>query len=278
MKLAEVIDNSYFSHALLILVTLFFIVSPLGLPVITTTQSVAFYDQIEATEPGSNALILYDVSAAMYPSVGVPTEPMFRHIMEHGLNVIVLCGGPDGPVLLESFLGTPGENKIEEMEGKEYGVDWVNLGYIAGGETMYVSFGSDVHGTVVKDYYGTPVEDIELLENVKSADDFDIVIFCQAGSTAIDATVRVFSSTYDKTLIGAVGSSQYTATLVYYPDLVSGLLNGVKGGGEYESILNKPGPNLAGSDPLTGLMFLNVGLIILGNIFYYMKKWRNEDE
>jgi hypothetical protein len=257
---------------MLVFIAVLFIVRPLGLPVVVSEQTKSFIDVIESLKPGSNILIQYDVTVAMYPSTGIPTEIMLRHVMEHPFNVMIVSGGPEGPKLLEQFLGGKGNYNIQEMKGRVYGQDHVYLGYIAGGETMYVSLGSNVHGTVVKDYYGTPIDDLPMMNKINTYKDIDLVIICEAGSDQIDGSVRVWATTYGRKLIADIGSSQYTATLVYYPQLVKGIINGVKGGAEYEYSKGKPGPNIAGSDPLTGLLFLNVGLIILGNILYYSKK------
>lgn len=273
MKIMDFVDSSYFSHTMLIVVALIFYVYTPGFPVQVTPQTRDFVATIDSLEPGSTVLVVYTLSVSDWPVLGPAVEITLRHVMERPLNVMIICTTADGPQILDRFLGSSNQPNIKEMEGREYGEDWVNVGFIPGGEVMYASLGSDIHGTVVTDVQGTPIADVPMMENIKIAEDIDLVIMTSASSTGVEGSVRVWGTTFDRTLIGVISGGEYPSALTYYPTMFKGLLNGLKGGGEYETLLKKPGPNLAETDPLTGLLFMNVLLLILGNVLYYAKKY-----
>jgi hypothetical protein len=270
MKLMDYIDSSYFSHTLLIVVAITFIVYNPGLPVAVSAQTIAFQNKIASLKPGDNVLIVYMIGASEYAVVGPAAEIVIRDIMIQSVNVAVLSTTPDGPQLMDRFIGLPDAFKIEEMKGKTYGKDYVNIGYLAGGEVMFVSFGNDVQGTAVKDFYGTPIDQLPMMQKMKTYKDINLVVFVIPSPPA--GLVRVFSTTFNLPMIGVITGGEYPGALVYFPNQIKGLLNGLKGGGELETLLHKPGACLASTDPVTALLFMNVGLLILGNILFYVKR------
>jgi hypothetical protein len=54
---------------------------------------------------------------------------------------------------------------------KKYGVDFVHLGWLPGGDAGKNLFLEDVWAACPQDHYGTPVEDIPMMQNIKSIDD-----------------------------------------------------------------------------------------------------------
>lgn len=162
---------------------------------------------------------------------------------------------------------------ILEEAGYKYGEDWVNLGFIkppSDNMSLLVdAFCRDVHGTRPVDFYGTPVKDIPLMRNVKTAKDFYMAMSI---SYSPDPVAWLSFGKSQHGLPVAFGSAAIMAPY-YYAFLdsgqLSGLLAGIRGAYEYESLIGMYGQ---GSKAMMffafGLCFL-IFAVLMGNLGFW---------
>jgi hypothetical protein len=70
----------------------------------------------------------------------------------------------------------------------------------------------------------------------------------------------------------AFDGSFYQGMLPYFPAQIAGLLPGVRGGAEYEILIDQPGVNLIQSDALSLGHMIVIISVIIGNTVYFLSK------
>ncbi|NIN63704.1 MAG: hypothetical protein GTO63_03115, partial [Anaerolineae bacterium] len=163
---------------------------------------------------------------------------MTQHLFEKPeIKIIMLAMGRDeGPLLAELTL------KYIDKHGKEYGEDYVNLGFFAGAEAAMASFASDIPGLVKTDYYGTPIGQLKVMEGLSNLNDVGLFICLWSGTPGWSEYLRQWYTPYEIPVVGGTlgivgpGAQPYVAA-----GQLKGLVVGLRGGGEYEKLIGKPG-------------------------------------
>ncbi len=235
---------------------------PLNLPVDISKPVKNVYDKIESLPEGSIVLISTDYDpgseAELYPA----TEAFIEHCFRKNLRIYLMGLWPAG-----SELGNIALNNISKNYNKKYGVDYINAGYRPGGAVMLLSLGRNFSDVIKVDYQGTQIDSLPLGRAVKSARDLSMVMTFSAGDPGILHWIIYFHARYGVPICGAT-----TAIMApqQYPYLSSGqlvgLLGGLKGAAEYETLVNRKGRGLRGMDSQSIVHILLVGFIILGNV------------
>lgn len=255
-----------------ILFTLIFVavvwplIQPMRLPIDVSPPVQTLYDAVEAIPPGSIVMLGADYSPDTMPELQPMVDTFLRHAFSRDLRVVVACLWPASPPLVERVMGP-----LAEEYGKVYGVDYVNLGYMAGGIVTLLGMGSSIPNTYPSDYGGTPVGEIPLMQEVQNFDDIAFVMEVSAGTPGTREWVQQVQGRYRVALgsgTTAVGAPNF------YPYVQSGqltgLLGGLKGAAEYETLIGYPGDATKGMDAQSIVHALVVVFILLGNVVYLL--------
>ncbi|MFQ6076838.1 MAG: hypothetical protein ACE5Z5_12035 [Candidatus Bathyarchaeia archaeon] len=270
-SLGELMDNlpTWLYFSLIVLAMAYITLHPLGLPIPITPLTRATYDAVDRLEPGDIILMDQGYGAGTMAFHEPGFVVVFRHAMKKGLKIVITSSSSESPMLLERAL-----KKIKpEAKGYEYGVDWVHLGYIAGGEPSYAGIMEDLPGMVSEDYKGTPTSQLPLVQELSSPtyEKIGLVYIMTAGGDVIEGWIRQAAVRHDLPLITQVNEMMVPTILPYYPINCDGIMNGGVGAAEYEAISGFPGDAVKLSDMMTmgGLVVLI--FLILGNIGWFMK-------
>lgn len=252
--------------ALIFVAVVWPLIQPMRLPIGVSPPVQTLYDAVEAIPPGSVVMLGADYSPDTMPELQPMVETFLRHAFERDLRVVVACLWPASPPLVERAM-TP----LAEEYGKEYGVDYVNLGYMAGGIVTLLGMGASIPNTYPSDYGGTPVTEIPLMQEVENFDDIAFVMEVSAGTPGTREWVQQVQGRYRVALgsgTTAVGAPNF------YPYVQSGqltgLLGGLKGAAEYETLIGHPGDATKGMDAQSIVHALVVVFILFGNVVYLL--------
>ncbi len=242
------------------------LLQPMSLPIDVSPPVQTLYDAIEAIPPGSIVMLGADYSPDTMPELQPMVDTFIRHAFERDLRIVVACLWPASPPLVETAMGP-----LAEEYGKEYGTDYVNLGYMAGGIVTLLGMGASIPNTYPSDYGGTPVGEIPLMQEVENFDDIAFVMEVSAGTPGTREWVQQVQGRYRVALgsgTTAVGAPNF------YPYIQSGqltgLLGGLKGAAEYETLVGCPGDATKGMDAQSVVHALVVAFILLGNVVYLL--------
>jgi hypothetical protein len=155
-------------------------------------------------------------------------------------------------------------------DNKEYGVDYVNLGYIAGFETAMSAFASNPNGVKEADFYGTPISSIPLMDEVQNIEDLKYIAFTT--STSQDHYIRQFTG-YSTKVVGCIQSLYFSVMKVYMgAGQIEGFVNGLRGSAEYELLINDFGVGVLTMDQVSATHIYAIILLIIGNIAFHMRR------
>jgi hypothetical protein len=247
---------------------------PFGLPIEITPHVKAIYDKVEEmAKEGDKKPIL--ISADFGPEAIPELYPMLlaflRQCFEKHIKIILMTLHPAGPGIAEQAV-----KSVAKEYGYDYGKDYVFLGFGVGNYLPMINIGKDIKMAFPTDFYGTPTLDIPMLQNVKNYRDIAFV-YTLAGSIVTETWIVFARSQFNASIAAGVTGAMASDT---YPFLKSGqlfgLVGGLKGAAEYETLINHKDEAYRGMDSQSAVHILIVVLVILGNIAYFLQRKTKE--
>ena len=160
--------------------------------------------------------------------------------------------------------------QVAKEMGKENGKDYVFLGWSPGGTAVIINMGQDLYTAFPSDYGGKATKGIPVLEGVHSLKDVNYAISLGAGNPGVEAWY-VFGK--DKYRFELGGGCTGVIAPGLYPLLrsgqINGLIGGLRGAAEYESLIGQKGRAVAGMDAQSATHAAIVVLVIMCNLFYF---------
>lgn len=255
-------------YLLLIVATLYPLINPIGLPFGITNETRAFYAAVEAVQPGETILMAIDYSVSGGPDVHPQAQAVFRHAMAKGLKVVFAAFVTEGTEFANQIIADG-----EKMTGKQYGVDFVNLGYLPGSEVAISAFAQDIPTAFPKDVRGTSTTDMPIMQGIQTAADFVLVCEFATGIPGPSEWIKQVGTRYSVPLaIGVVTVMGPQTTPYYQAGQLVGLLSGLKSAAEYEMAMKDPGLATAAMDAQSIDHLVIVLFIVLGNVAYFAGK------
>lgn len=253
-------------YALLLVALVIPLINPIGIPLSYSDTTISFYNEVDALQPGDRVLISVDYSPGGSADVHPQTLAVAKHLVQKGCKLIFVAFWDAGAMFAEQVL----QPYLDSGE-LVYGESVVNLGYIAGAATAIRAFGSDVQGTQPVDFRGNNVSSLPIMQGIKDARDFDLVIEFISGNPGIEEWVQQVQGPLGiKMLCGAVTVS-VPKTMGYVDSgQVVGLLQGLRGAAEYEILSGNPASAAAGMDAQSLGHVIIIAFIVLGNIGHFI--------
>jgi hypothetical protein len=254
-----------------------------------TDEVRILYDALEALPSGSRVLVACDYDPGSEPELQPMAEASFRYFAERGLRFIIIGLWPQGSLQANKALSSI--NEIEEgflMEGTDtlrfgseliaigsetlhYGIDFINLGYQAGNELVIQRMGSSVKASVPNEAkYGRPIEQFPIMQGLNKLSDFDFILNLSAG---YPGTIEWVQFAVDRFHVPCgAGNTAVQAPQVYpYLDTgqLSGLMGGMKGGAEFESLVDYKARATMSMVSQTAAHIFVVLFILIGNMAFF---------
>jgi hypothetical protein len=233
-------------------------------PVRPSHRAKGFYDAIERLPSGSTVLVAGDYD----PGTAAENYPMHlaavRHLMRRDIKIVGVELYPAGPPLADAVL------RIAAAEhGKTLGVDYVNLGYKVGNELVMSAMGSSIPSTFPIDNRGIPVGQIPMMKGIENFQQIRLIVSISAGYPGTKEWVQQVVSRFHVPMVAGVTA---VSAPEYYPYLqagqLQGLLGGMAGAAEYETLVEVPGLATRGMDAQSLAHVFIAFMIILGNLAF----------
>jgi hypothetical protein len=253
------------------------ILSPVMLPMEIQGYSQQAFEFSDSIPEGSIVIFEGGLGAATYPQGGPGMVVQIYHMLTKGVKIVFFSIGTEQNFWTVRAIETAIE-KLPPGTPAENGVNWVHLGYVAGGEAGVGSLVNDIRATITSDYYGTPIDDIPLLEGVNDARSFSAVLWWGGSEGSMPYGIRQISVPFGIPITGMSTTNEVPNFSPYISaGQLQGIFGGVRGSAEYEYLMHLPGPALgqAMATNFGGLLWMI--LVILGNIFYFIQRGRGEE-
>jgi hypothetical protein len=219
---------------------------------------------------GANVLLSYDYSSGGVAELDAGVRAMLYHLAEKNAKIIAVSSTTEGPMFATQTL------PVYEQQGKKYGTDFVNLGFLAGGESGLSALCRDIGQVIKTDFAGASLGSLPVMSSIKTIKDFDLAISFNIGpveGATTAAWVRIVRTEYSVPLILYVVTVMAPANMPYLQSgQIDGLLSGLRSGAEYEKLVEKPGSALAGMDAQSISHVVIIGFIALGNLALYASR------
>ena len=251
---------------LLVLIPLLF---PLALPLYVSPPVRGFNAAIDKVPQGSTVLMSCDYDPAARPELVPMTRTALRHLFSRNCKVVVTVLWDGGPGLVEGVL----RETAAEFPSKQYGVDFVNLGYKDGREAVMVLMGQGIANAFPRDYRGNNTRELPIMRRVRDYSSFPLIVSISAGYPGTKEWVQQVQARFHVPLIS--GCTAVSAP-EYYPYLQSGqlqgLLGGMAGAAEYEKARNEKGTATKGMDAQSMAHVFVALMILLGNVVQWTRR------
>lgn len=246
--------------------------SPIGLPIPIGEPTIESYEILENVPEGGVIVIVSDEGFPSWAELGPGEIAIYRHafkkVREDDCKIVLLTTYVvDGQILAERCLSNV------DLTGLEYGIHWVQLGYIPGYEAVLSAMMDDLKGIAPVDQFGTPTKDIPMLKDINSIDDYDYLYACTF--TAMDVYIRQWG---EKALargvpiiINMLSGTVPLAMPYYRAGTMTSYLNSVTAGSGYEKLIGRPGMGAALMDAQSTAHLLGIAVIIVAQGAFMIK-------
>ena len=241
---------------------------PLNISDRVSPEAVKFKALIDSLPSGSLVMVSFDHEASTIAEVRPLAIVLVRHLFSRNIRIIGLSLFAEGTAIGNQVLSL-----VAEEYGKQYGREWVFLGFRPQFQAAILGIGENVTNVFPRDYFRNVTAELPLFQEVSNYSQIAMVISVADGDLGY-AWVDYAHSRY-----GARVSAMVTAVMVtsymplYASGQLAGLVNGLKGAADYERLLNKPGAAIRGMDAQSMAHLMILFLIAGGNaVFWWSRK------
>ncbi len=198
---------------------------------------------------------------------------LLRHLFSKDVKVYITCLWPDGQFMALEAL----EQVAKKQYGKVYGEDYVLLGYRPGAEAIIKGLVSNIRKVFTVDSRGDFLDDIPMMVGVNQVKDFDFIFSASAGYPGTVEWVQYAADPTGVTMSTGTTSIQVNEVMPYVQSgQIKGILGGMPGAAEYESLIGQAGIGTSGMDAQSVAHIIIVAFIIFGNISFFIERRRSK--
>ncbi len=251
------------------------LIVPIGIPVNIMPQTQKLFDAIDSLGPNSEPILLScDFDPQSMPELYPMLTAIMRHCFARNIKIMLMSLWPTGPGLVEMAV-----DAVPKEFNKVYGKDFISLGYKAGGSAVILGMGESIRDVFPTDYYGTPIDSLPMMKNVKNYKDISLIVSLSAGDPGYRTWLLYAQSRYEARVgTGVTAVSAADAYPFVESGQLVGLISGMKGASEYEVLVKKKGYSEGVRKAAQGMDAQSLGhllimiFIIIGNIGYFFSR------
>jgi hypothetical protein len=253
-------------YVLLVVVLLIPMMKPLGLPLQVSQTTRTAFDILNNLKQGDTVAFDFGYYVDGAPDVEPLAVALFDHLFGKGVRIVCFSLKSHGPMIVDRL------TESYEATGKVYGTDFVNMGFLAGGETAMAAYARNVKAAFPTDWRGKNTAELPILQGIDDMSDVDLYVFFTDDSA--EAWVRQISQYKVPIIAGLITVTAPQAEPFLQSKQLAGLLAGLRGAAEYEKLMQKPGAAAAGMDAQSMGHLLIILFILLGNVSYFVRRSR----
>jgi len=193
---------------------------------------------------------------------------VWKDLMSRGANILLWTSSPGNEATLNKYL-LPLMYGPNPQNHPDYGVKFVNLGYVPGGNGLLEQWKDSVSAITPNDAYGNNLADLPMISEFDELKvDCELMIGLDARGLETIYVVRFNTPLIE---MGGTDSASYLA-LSYTAGYFKGMLMGQRGGAEYELLSGIPGKSFAYLQNALTIAAVMIILMIGMNVRWYLKK------
>ena len=229
------------------------------------------FDYIDSLPAGSTVIVSFDHEASSLPEMRPLGLAILRHLFSRNHKLIGVALLAEG-----TGIGFRLMQQTAEEYQKQYGSDYVFLGFKPQYIAAILSMGESIESTFPEDYLGNATSQLPLLDETKNYSNVAGVVSLADGSLTTH-WIEYGRARYGIQVSAAVAAAMITT---YDPYLASGqlraMVSGLRGAAEYERLIQRVGSGGRGMLAQSGAHLYIIILIIIGNVAYFRSSLRRE--
>ncbi len=264
------LDHRIIATGIFVIIT-YMILSPVAIDFPVSSYGQQYYDFVEEVPAGITVGFMMGDTVSTKPQLKPATTISMWMLYEKDVKIVFWYDKVEAVGLMTEYIAV-----VDEMTSRElvYGVDYIDLGFIAGQETGTVAFLENIRGvTGGVDVNGDPIDSFPIMEGVNGGADFAYGIANCGCECTEPMYIRQWGMPYGTELATINCAMDLPAITLY---LATGQLrataNGLLGSAEIEYLSGRLG--LAFGQILAvsfaGAYF--IVLVIAGNVFYFIDR------
>jgi hypothetical protein len=190
------------------------------------------------------------------------------HLFRQNVKVVCFTLWPTGPGIVDQILRSEADR-----HHKEYGKDYVFLGFKEGREVVMVQIANSLSNVFPLDFAGRSIADFPLMKEADKLVDTKLMVNISAGYPGTKEWVQQVRTRFSVPLLSgctAVSTPEYFP--YYQSGQLSGLLGGLAGAAEYEKLIGVHGPASNGMPPQSLGHVAIIAFIVLGNVLFAINR------
>ncbi len=226
--------------------------------------------------PNGVLLICFDFDPGTAPELEPMAETALRQAFKN--NIIVLGNVGSQVVsaqLAQNILDRVANETRGKYEPKINGKDFIFFGFRPSPMMVYMQMGESIISTYETDYAGNDLDDIPIMKGIKNFEEIEMVLELTGYTLMPEIWLNVAKTKFNRDLafgMTSVGAADYFP-YVQSKQLV-GLLAGLRGAAEYESITKNNGIAVKRMKSQTWAHLFAIILILVGNLEFFIKKFK----
>lgn len=242
------------------------LILPLDMPIHVSEPVKRVYRAIEKLPPGGRPILIsVDYDPSTVPELQPMTIAVLHHCLKKRVPVILMTLHPAGFGLAEDALKTA----VSWNPGVKYGKDYAIMGFAPGGGVVIMGIGQDFHKTFPRDARGNLTTELPIVRDVKDFKDLEMVISFTASALYEGWILYAYTRYGCRVAAGVTAVMASDAYPYLQANQLVGLLGGLSGAAEYETLINKRGTAIVSMDAQSIVHLLIIVLIAMGNVAYF---------
>ncbi len=261
-----------------------------GLPLVTGAQAkgsqIAPPTLLESSDMGASSkiiagltgnvpvLVAFDYDPALSGELEAVAAPLMDQLLAKGVPLALISTSPTGPVLAEHFFLTTSLVNVHQYQS---GVQYANLGYLAGGSAGMLYFADSPTDAVLLTVDGQPAWGIGPLQGIQKLSDFAAFIILTDNADTGRNWIEQAGPRLGNTPMVMIISAQAEPMIRPYfnSGQLKGLVSGLSDAKIYEQTYGRPGlANQYWDSFSLGMLVVEI-LIVAGAVLGVMIDWRN---
>ena len=250
--------------ALALLVVITGLTLPLTIGPITTD----FENEIQKLQPGDTVAWAQNCAFGTYiDKRDIYRAVIFRIILDKDARLILFSFDPNAPQLNTAVMKYCEETL--EAAGKQYGVDWIVMPFLAGEESALAASARNMRVTGIDLVEQKPLDQFPIMDGIDTMDDIVLTINDAGSFTFAEMWIRQWPGAYGNR---AISTYVFATVAPVYGIYVHGCLDGNRGYAEYESLTGYTGDQLIKMDMRNLQGIATIAIVLLGNATYFARK------
>ncbi|MFZ2958509.1 MAG: hypothetical protein WA705_16600 [Candidatus Ozemobacteraceae bacterium] len=254
---------------------------PIGFKMVPGEYVRGLYSFVDALPKGTRVFLSFDYDPAAQPELHPAAIALLVHLFKKELRPVCGANWVMGGELADSAI-TAAVEKIHGQGGESAkreiisGRDYANLGYKPGGIIQVKRIVADFLGPFPVDCKGVSTANMEIFRNSDARrfafSDFGLVVSFMSGNKGIEDYIYV-SGDHKRPMATACSSVTIPHVYTYMQTgQLIGMIGGMPGAAEYETLIGMPGTATAGMDSQSMCHLVIIGFILLGNLVFLAER------